>query len=206
VQRKINWIGLVGGITTIILIIVSVFIPWWQFRLGNPVLVEANVSPLNTNFSGLGSSFTLPLLWAFNLASILSLAVGGICMLIYSVFPDKSYSMRLLGFSYRKPLYAVLLFFISLVALVVVVNSVLGFSVPLAGTTNLKFPASLTQGASVTMFASAEFIWPFYLGIIVAALCIVARVYHKKVVTATTPTVATSAVVDPSVAPVSTAT
>jgi hypothetical protein len=114
--------------------------------------------------------------------------------------------MRLLGFSYRKPLYAVLLFFISLVALVVVVNSVLGFSVPLAGTTNLKFPASLTQGASVTMFASAEFIWPFYLGIIVAALCIVARVYHKKVVTAKTPTAATSAVVDTSVASVSTAT
>jgi hypothetical protein len=182
VQRKINWIGLVAGITTIVLIVVSIFVPWWQFRIGNPVLVEANVSPLNTSFNGIGNTFTVPLLWAFNLASLFSLVAGGIAMLIYSIFPEKPYAMRLLSFSYRKPLYAVLLFFFSLVLLIVVVSSILGMNVPLIGSTNIQFPASIIQGATLTMFVSADFGWPFYLGIVVAALCIVARVYHKRVV------------------------
>ncbi len=181
-QRQINWVGFVGGVATIVLIAVSIFIPWWQFKIGNPALVEANVSPLNTNFSGLGNAFTMPLLWAFNVASILSLAAGGVCMLIYSIAPSKSFSMRLLGFSYKKPLYAVVFFVVSLVALVVAVNSVLGVTVPLAGSANLQFPTSMTQGQAISMVVSADFGWPFYLGIVVAALCLVARPYHKKVV------------------------
>lgn len=182
-----------AGILTIVLIIVSIFFPWWQFRIGNPVLVEANVSPLNTVFNGLGNTFTLPLLWAFNLASVLALIAGCIAMLIYSIYPEKPYAMRLLSFSYRKPLYAVLLFIVSLIAIMAVVGGILGINVPLMGSANIQFPASLIQGATLTMYVSADFGWPFYLGIIVAALCIVARIYHKKVVKIATPTVATPA-------------
>jgi hypothetical protein len=185
-QRKINWFGLAGGAGTIALIIVSLFVPWWIFKVGSGSesgrgLIEAAVSPINTSFSGLGSdAFTVPLMWALNLTSLLTLAIGGIIMLIYSVVPLKPYSKRLLDFSYRKPLYSVAFFVVSLIALTLLVNGFLGFNVPIAGSANVQIPRSFTTGASISMLVSADFLWPFWLSVIVAALCVAARVYHRK--------------------------
>jgi hypothetical protein len=183
VQRKINWVGLAGGVATVTLIAVSLFVPWWQFKIGDPdqAIVEANVSPLNTNFVGVGNSFTIPLIWALNLASVLSLAAGGTAMLIYSVLPAKSYSKRLLGFGYTKPMYSVVFFAISLVALTLLVNGLLGFSVPVVGSSNVQLSESMTQGTRVSFLVSAGFHWPFYLAVVAASLCVAARFYHKRV-------------------------
>jgi hypothetical protein len=60
-QTRVNWLGLTGGVTIIVVIIVSLFYPWWQLTVGRD-LVTANVSPLKTNFDVLGTTFTLPLL------------------------------------------------------------------------------------------------------------------------------------------------
>ena len=181
--RRINWLGLAGGAATVALIAVSLFVPWWQFKLGDPdqAIAEANVSPLNTNFQGLGSSFTVPLLLALNVASVLSLAAGGIAMLIYSLLPAKSYSKRLLRFGYMKPLYSVAFFAISLVALTLLVKGLLGFGIPVVGSSTLQLTGSMTQGASVSVLVSAGFHWPFYLAVVAAGLCVAARFYHKKV-------------------------
>ena len=182
---KINWVGVAGGIATLLLIVVSLFVPWWRFTVGkatvgNPAFAEANFSPVNLNFSILGNSLSIPLIWALNMAALLSLASGGIIMLIYSVKPDKPYSKKLLGFSYNKPLFAVVLFVVELVALALLAKSLAGFNVPLMGSGNIQLP-QMAQGVSISVSVLAAFEWPFYFAIVVAGLCVAARLYHRKI-------------------------
>jgi len=180
-QAKVNWFGLAGGITIILLIVVSLFVPWWQITVGDN-LIAANVSPLYTNFDFIGNSFTVPLIWAINLASILYLTAGGIIMLIYSIKPTKQYSKRLLGFSYRKPLYFVVFFVIGLVALTLIIQTMLNLSVPLMGSNEIALPSNMTGGVNISVLVSAGFLWPFWLAVVSAGLCIAARLYHKRIV------------------------
>jgi hypothetical protein len=181
-QTKINWVGLAGGVTTIALIIISLFSPWWQITVGED-LVKANVSPLNTNFNFLGNTFTIPLIWALNLSSLLSLVASGIAMLVYSIIPTKPYSKHLLGFAYKKPLFILLLFVIVLFALTQIIQAMFSLSVPLIGSTTATLPESMTYGATIAVLISAEFQWPFWLAAVAAGLCIAARLYHKRVTT-----------------------
>jgi hypothetical protein len=182
-QTKINWVGLAGGVTTIALIIISLFSPWWQITVGED-LVKANVSPVNTNFNFLGNTFTIPLIWALNLSSLLSLVASGIAMLVYSIIPTKPYSKHLLGFAYKKPLFTLLLFVIVLFALTQITQAMFSLSVPLIGSTTATLPESMTYGATIAVLISAEFQWPFWLAAVAAGLCIAARLYHKRVTTA----------------------
>lgn len=178
---KINWFGFTGGVSLIVLVIVSLFVPWWQLTVGDN-LMTANASPLNTNFDFIGNSFTIPLLIALNIASVISLSVAGIVMLIYSIKPLKPYSEKLLRFAYRKPLYSVLLFVISLVVITILVGSFFELSVPLFGSQLSTLPADMTQGLNISVSMNAAFKWPFIFALLAAGLCIVARVYHKKIV------------------------
>src|SRR4030042_4287859 len=131
-QLRINWLGLAGGVTIIVVIIVSLFYPWWQLTVGKD-LVTANVSPLKTNFDVLSTTFTIPLLWAINLVSILTLIASRITMIVYSLFPAKSYSKQLLDFAYKKPLFMLVSFVVVLFVLTLLVQVLLKLSVPLAG-------------------------------------------------------------------------
>jgi len=182
-QVKMNWFGLAGGVTIIVLIIVSLFSPWWQITVGED-LVKANVSPVNTNFNFLGNAFTIPLLWALNLSSLLALVASGIAMLIYSIMPTKSYSKHLLGFAYKKPLFILLSFVIVLFALTQIIQVMFGLNVPLTGSATATLPESMTYGVTIAVLISAGFQWPFWLAAVAAGLCIVARLYHKRAATA----------------------
>jgi hypothetical protein len=186
-QAKLNWFGLAGSIAIIMLIIISLFVPWWQLTVGDD-LVKANASPVNTNFNFAGDSFTIPLIWALNIGSIISLTAGGIAILIYSVKPAESYSKRLLNFGYRKPLYSLLFFVIGLFAITLVIKSMFSLEVPLIGSAETTLPQSMTQGTTVSVLMSAAFIWPFWLAAVAAGLCITARFYHKKITIAEQPT------------------
>jgi hypothetical protein len=180
-QLRVNWLGLAGGVTTIVVVIVSLFYPWWQLTVGED-LVTANVSPLNTNFDVLGTTFTMPLIWALNVVSILTLIAGSITMIVYSLFPAKSYSKQLLNFAYKKPLFMLLSFVIVLFALTLLVQVILHFNVPLAGSLISTLPIPFIQGTTVSVFISAGFQWPFWLAVVAAGLCIAARLYHRRVV------------------------
>ena len=180
-QLRINWVGLAGGVATIVLVAVSLFYPWWQLRVGDD-LMTANVSPLNTNFSMLGTSFTMPLVWAMNITSMLTFFVSGIMMVIYSLLPAKSYSKTLLGFAYKKPLYTLVAFVVVLFASTFIVQALLHFTVPLEGSTNSAFPIPLVQGTTASVLISTGFQLPFWLAIVAAGLCIAARIYHKRLV------------------------
>jgi hypothetical protein len=179
-RSNINWFGLAGGLTIVVLIAISLFVPWWQLTVGDD-LVKANASPINTNFNFAGTSFTIPLIWALNIASIIFLSAGGIAMLVYSVSPSKSYSEKLLGFSYKKPLYAILLFVVVLILITFLVKSVFNFEVPLLGLTETTLPAEFTNGTHISVLMSANFVWPFWLAVSATTLCIMAKFYHRKI-------------------------
>lgn len=174
-----NWVGLAGGATTIALIIISLFNPWWRITVGEH-LVEASVSPLNTNFNFLGSTFTIPLIWALNLVCLLSLVASGIAMLVYSIIPTRTYSKHLLGFAYKKPLFTLLLFVIALFALTQIINAIFSINVPLIGSATATLPETMTYGATLNVVILAEFQWPFWVGAVAAGLCIATKLYHKR--------------------------
>ncbi len=177
---KFNWFALAGGVTTILMIAVSLVLPWWQLTVGDD-LITVNASPVNMNMGFLDTSFTIPFIFALNIVSILSLLASAIAMLIYSLIPRKSWSMHLLGFGYKKPLYIVLFFIIGLVATTMICQAVLNFNIPLTGSAINTLPIPLASGITLTVLLSAGFQWSFWLAVVAAALCIVARLYHGKV-------------------------
>ncbi len=180
--NKIDVIALIAGISTLLLIAISVFVPWWQFTVGKPMIAQVNFSPVNFNLTLLGNSIAIPLIWATNLACFLTLASGGIIMLIYSLKPNESYSKKLLGFGYKQPLFAVIFFVIELIGLTILAQSLGGFAVPLNGVGALQIPQSMIpgNGVNVSVGVAAAFEWPFFLAIIVAGLCVTTRLYHPK--------------------------
>jgi hypothetical protein len=179
-MSKINWFGLAGGVITIIVVAVSMLIPWWQITIGDNLLT-ANASPVNTNFNFLTTGFTVPLIWAFNIVALLTLVASGVSMLIYSLLPNKSYSKDLLDFGYKKPLFTVIFFIIGLVAVTLILQAALGIGVPLMGSTSTPFDIPFVTDVSITVFMTAGFLWPFWLAIVAAGFCIAARLYHRKV-------------------------
>jgi hypothetical protein len=193
ILTKFNWFGLAGGVTTLLVIAVSLFYPWWQLTVGDD-LMKVNASPVNTNFGFLDTSFTIPFIWALNIVSLLSLLASGIAMLIYSIVPRKSYSKHLLGFGYKKPLFTVLFFVIGLVVITMILQAVLSLNVPLMGSTTSTLPIPFVSGVTLSVLLSAGFQWSFWLAVVAAALCIAARLYHKKVAAAQKPAVTTATV------------
>jgi hypothetical protein len=191
-QRQINHVALAAGILTLVLIAISVFVPWWQLSVGEPAMATVKVSLVNFNFTLFGNILTIPLIYALNIASLLTLAAGGIIMLAYSLYPTKSYSKQLLGFGYKKPLYAVILFVIALLGMYFSVRYLARMDFPLNGSGTMGLPeamANMGVNVNVSVPVSAYLGWPFYLAIVVAALCIAARFYHRKIVMPAPPTV-----------------
>ena len=179
-NRNVNWFGFAAGIVTLIVLGISLFIPWWQLTVGDN-LMKVNASPVNTNFGLFGAQFTLPLISALNLVSILTFTASGIVMLFYSLMPTKPYSKQLLGFSYKKPLFS-LITFVSGLLIITSIASLFDINVPIFGSTTLNLPSNLIMGANINASVSGSFQLPFWLAMVAAALCIAARLYHGHVV------------------------
>jgi hypothetical protein len=133
------------------------------------------------NMGFLDASFNIPFILALNIVSILGLLASAIAMMIYAIIPRKSFSMHLLGFGYKKPLYTVLFFIIGLVATTMICRAVLNLNIPLMGSATSTLPIPLASGITLTVLLAAGFQWSFWLAIVAATLCIAARIYHGKV-------------------------
>lgn len=177
-MRAINWLGIAGGAAAIILIVVSLYTPWWQLTMGEDFF-NVNVSPFNLNFSFLGIPFVIPLILALNLSSLLMLLIGGVIMIIYSLSPSKAYSKKLLCFAYKKPIYSVIFFLVGIIIVIIMLNLMFGVNMPIHGTAQAML-SDPSQGASVNILVATSFQWPFWFAIITAGLCVAARLYHKK--------------------------
>lgn len=194
-QNKMNWFGIASSISIFTLIVVSIFVPWWQVSVGSvdSPLANFQVSPMSNNFSFLGQTFTFPLIMAINISVIISLIAGGIAILIYSINPQKSYANKLLSFSYRKPLYALLIFVIGLIVTIILTKSVTGLDVPLMGSTNSAVDGSIIQSllgdiSISNVLFTAGFQWPFLIVFVSALLCIMTRYYDSRILPTSTTT------------------
>ncbi|MCW4029346.1 MAG: hypothetical protein NWE92_06840 [Candidatus Bathyarchaeota archaeon] len=178
--RIINWVGVAAGIVTLLMVAISLYMPWWKLVIGED-LFTVNASPVYFGFGLLGSQFTVPLLWALNITLILTYVACGAVMLLYSLIPTKPYAKDLLDFSYRKPIYALVGFVVGLVVLVLVAGFV-GVNVPLMGSAEVSLPQFLMSqfGVSISVSVVAAFMLPFGFAIAAAVLCIVARIYHPR--------------------------
>lgn len=130
-MEKINFIALAAGISSLLLIAISYFVPWWQFKAGSPANFQLNFSPVNFSISHSGGSIVVPLVLALNIACLLTLLAGGITLTIYALKPTQSYSKQLLGFGYKKPIYTLVTFIAILIAVPILIQFVTGVSVPL---------------------------------------------------------------------------
>lgn len=186
--NQINWFGLIGGLTIIVLVLASTAFayPWWQLTIGQGFF-EVNASPLNTNLRLLGTSLTIPLIWFLNLTCLLSFIASAVVMLIYSVLPTKNYSKDLLGFAYKKPLLTLLIFVIGLFIVTYAAGTLFQISIPMVGSTTVALPTSMTGGTAINVPIATGFTWMFWLAVVAAVLCIAARFYHKKIVPTSPP-------------------
>ncbi len=101
--KQINIIALAAGISSLVLVAVSWFVPWWQFIVGNPAIATVNFSPVNFNFALFNTLLTVPIIWALNLACLLTLLAGGVAMLVYSFLPNKSSLKLYLASATKNP-------------------------------------------------------------------------------------------------------
>ena len=177
-NRKINWFGLSAGITTLIVLATSLYMPWWQLTVGQS-LIKVNASPVNTNFGMFGTQFTVPLLFALNVACVLGLVACSLVMLVYSIIPTNTHAKQLLGFSYKKPLYIVISFIVSLI-IITVAAGYFGLTVPIMGSATMTLPPNWTMGANISFIVNGSFGLPFWLAIVAAALSLAARMYHSR--------------------------
>ena len=177
--KRINWLGLAGGVTTLSLVVVALVYasPWWQLAIGEE-MGRASTSPLNFNADLFGESIRIPIIQFLNVGSLLSLIACAIAILIYSIVPNKSYSQNLLNFAYKKPLIIVIVFLVVLFIATYVAGTLFHSSIPLMGSAIIKLSFG---GVSIAIPITTGFTWTFWLAVVAAGLCIAAKIYHKRI-------------------------
>ncbi len=201
-MSKINWFALVSGALMLAVVGLSIFTPWWQLQIGSGSTGFAviNANPFYTNFGVLGLNFVIPILFAINIMTMALFVVSGIILVVYSVMPTKSYSKQLLCYGYKRPIYTLIGFIVTLVVIVylipfiinMIANGAVTLSVPLfalLGTSIIQLPTGMLNSGSnslqIGVTVVAAFQYTFYLGVVATALAIVARIYHRKIIGST---------------------
>ena len=177
--RKMNWFGIVAGISMLILPFLG---PWWRITVGTE-LVDLAVSPFDYNLVMLGEPTSVPLIWYVLLGAKLTLVSAGILTLVGSLLPGRWWSGRLMRFGAMKVMWAVVWFIAPILLLIFVANTFLtgwtkGLTLPyLVGSTTSTVQVA---GATVTVPMSAALSNIFFVAICVAALGIAPRIYHRR--------------------------
>ena len=209
-RKTMNWFALAAGALMLVVVILSMLTPWWKLQIGSGSgLVTINANPFYTNFGVLRLNFVIPILFALNIGIMVLFAVSGVVFIIYSVKPAKSYSKQLLSYGWKRPLYTVIGFIVTMIVILYVVPDIINTMAhasmvpvpiaPLMGSSVIQLPSGMFGGSNsiqigVTLITTFEY--TFYLGLVATALGIVARVYHGRIVSnAVTP--ASAAVTTP---------
>jgi len=196
-KKAVNWFALASGALMLIVVALSIFTPWWKLQIGNGSgLVTINANPFYTNFNVLRLNFVVPVLFALNIGTMVLFAVSGVVFIIYAVMPAKRYSKHLLSYGWKRPLYTLIVFMAVLMLILYVAPHVINAMshtsvipvplVPIIGSSKIQIPSNIFGGGSnsvqigVTMNSTFEY--TFYLAVVAAALGIVARIYHRRIV------------------------
>ena len=186
---QMNWFGLVAGALMLVLPFLG---PWWSATVGNGAM-DLALSPFDYRISLLEQPITSTLVGYFLLAAKLSVMIGGALMIAGSVEARRWWGRRLVRFGVMRVFWMV----IGLIALLLVgaffLNSILPsllggmveeemamqFNVPyVEGATTSTIQIGDT--ATVTAPITASLTGIFWVAVVVAALGVVARIYHRR--------------------------
>jgi hypothetical protein len=193
---RLNWFALAAGVLMLVVVALSIFTPWWKLQIGNGTgFIAVNANPFYTNISVLRLNFVIPILFAINIATIALFTASGVIFIIYSIKPTKSYSKHLLSYGWKRPLYTIIGFILVIVVILYVVPDVINSMghtstvpvplVPLIGSSVIQLSSGIfgnSNSIQIGITVITTFEYTFYLGVAAAVLGIVARIYHRKVV------------------------
>ena len=185
-----NWFGLVAGALMLLLPFLG---PWWSATVGNGAM-DLALSPFDYRISLLEQPITSTLIGYFLLAAKLSVMIGGALMIAGSVGPKRWWGRRLVRFGAMRVFWMI----VGLIALLLVgalfMNSILPslMSGMLEGGSmqiNLPYVEGATtssiqvgDAATVTAPITASLTDIFWVAVLVAALGVAARIYHRRFV------------------------
>jgi len=179
--RRINPVGVAGGILAAIVLISSMVYKhyWWELIIGDNVGC-LKASALNYELTILGTLVEVKILWFINLIFQLLFLESIISMLIYSFASNRGFSEKLLKFAYLKPLAILLLFLMALAILFLLLPSILLNTVfPVVG----SYTLSIDYGnVSIEIPLTASFTKTFWLMVATTLLYLLAPIYHRKIV------------------------
>jgi len=193
---RLNWFALAAGALMLVVVALSIFTPWWKLQIGSGTgFVAVNANPFYTNISLLKLNFVIPILFAINIATIALFTASGVIFIVYSIKPTKSYSKHLLSYGWKRPLYTIIGFIVVIMVILYVAPDVINSMghtstvpvplVPLIGSSVIQLPSSMfgnSNSIQIGITVITTFEYTFYLGVAAAALGIVARIYHRKVI------------------------
>jgi MFS family permease len=189
----VNWFGLVAGALMLILPFLG---PWWQATVGTGAM-EVALSPFDYSISLLGQPIWSALVGYFLLAAKLSVIIGGVLMIAGSIGAKRWWGRQLVRFGAMKVCWMLVGLIVLLVLGALFLNSILpGMLSGMAGeaggaTMQINVPyisgsamSTIQIGTTATITApiTASLTSIFWVAVVVAALCVAARVYHRRYV------------------------
>ena len=184
----INWFGLVAGALMLVLPFLGM---WWSATVGNRAM-EIALSPFDYRANLLEQPITSTLIGYFLLAAKLSVMIGGALMIAGSVGAKRWWGRRLVRFGAMRVFWMI----IGLIGVLLIgalgMNSILPglmsgmldggsmqINVPyVEGTTTSTIEAG--DAVTVTAPITASLTGIFWVAVLVAALGVVARIYHRR--------------------------
>jgi hypothetical protein len=138
--------------------------------------------------------FVIPILFAINIAIIALFTASGVIFIIYSIKPTKTYSKHLLSYGWKRPLYTIIGFIVTIVVILYVVPSIINSMghtsmvpvplVPLIGSSLIQLPSGMfgnSNSIQIGITVITTFEYTFYLAVAATVLGIVARIYHRRI-------------------------
>lgn len=193
---SINWFGVIAGVFMLALPFMG---PWWIGRAGTGAM-EIALSPFDLNASFMGQPLSSSLVGLFLLFAKISMLIAGTFMILGSIFTKQWWSRQLVRFGVMKPFWMIIMLMVMLLIGTVIFNSVLpgvisgmaseaGGSAGGAVQTSINIPyisgtatSTIALGSNVAITApvTLSLTGTFGVAVFVAALCIVARIYHRR--------------------------
>lgn len=183
----INWFGLVAGVLMLVLPFLG---SWWSVTIGNGAM-DIALSPFDYRVSLLEQPITSTLIGYFLLAAKLSVMIGGAIMIAGSVGAKRWWGRRLVRFGAMRVFWMI----IGLIGLLLVGAFLMNSFLPglmsgmfEGGSMQINVPyvegatTSTIQvdAATVTAPITASLTGIFWVAVLVAALGVVARIYHRR--------------------------
>ncbi|KXB07670.1 hypothetical protein AKJ51_00560 [candidate division MSBL1 archaeon SCGC-AAA382A20] len=186
----VNWFGIAGGVLMLALPFLGA---WWTAAAGDGV-ITVSFSPFFYRFTVIGETLTSTLVNYMILAAKLTVLVGGVFLILGSVFSFKWWGRKLVRWGCLKVMWMAVLLVVSLFLGSLLFNRFLdsilanftGGEVPL----EFSLPyligkgqaiADVQQGITLKAPIQMRFTPAFIIAILTAALGIGAKIYNSKV-------------------------